>query len=225
VAARTIEEGASAPNDGRPSVLSPDEQLQVLEGFAGGYYIQLHSLGRASRANSLIPGPADATSLRSWSTRTIWSECGWWAKPRREIATGSRSSATCATGSACGFRTCISTTTRTTWRRANAATPRAGRSTTPRCDAHVPGPRHIPLVTTSIPLACARGRRTGIGNEFGRAPDVPNLFVSDGSVMNTEAAANAALTVVAPGRPHRGAADGERSPRTGGARWFAGAEE
>jgi hypothetical protein len=27
VAARTIEEGASAPNDGRPSVLSPDEQL------------------------------------------------------------------------------------------------------------------------------------------------------------------------------------------------------
>jgi hypothetical protein len=32
---------------------------------------------------------------------------------------------------------------------------------------------------------------------FGRAPDVPNLFVSDGSVMNTEAAANAALTVVA----------------------------
>jgi hypothetical protein len=32
VAARTIEEGASAPNDGRPSVLSPDEQLQVLEG-------------------------------------------------------------------------------------------------------------------------------------------------------------------------------------------------
>jgi choline dehydrogenase-like flavoprotein len=36
---------------------------------------------------------------------------------------------------------------------------------------------------------------------------VPNLFVSDGSVMNTEAAANAALTVVAPGRPHRGAAE------------------
>ena len=45
VAARTIEEGASAPNGGRPSVLSPDEQLQVLEGFVGGYYIQLHSLG------------------------------------------------------------------------------------------------------------------------------------------------------------------------------------
>lgn len=108
---------------------------------------------------------------------------------------------------------------------ANTHTPRAGRSTTTRRDAHVPGPRHIPLVTTSIPLACARGRRTGIGNEFGRAPDVPNLFVSDGSVMNTEAAANAALTVVAPGRPHRGAADGERSPRTGPTGWFARADE
>jgi choline dehydrogenase-like flavoprotein len=55
----------------------------------------------------------------------------------------------------------------------------------------------------------------GIGNEFGRAPDVPNLFVSDGSVMNTEAAANAALTVVAPGRPHRGTAESRTvSPAT-----------
>jgi hypothetical protein len=55
----------------------------------------------------------------------------------------------------------------------------------------------------------------GIGNEFGRAPDVPSLFVSDGSVMNTDAAANAALTVVAPGRPHRGAAEsGMVSPAT-----------
>jgi len=63
VAARTIEEGASAPNDGRPSVLSPDEQLQVLEGFVGGYYIHLHSLGRASLANFLIPGGPE-TRLR-----------------------------------------------------------------------------------------------------------------------------------------------------------------
>jgi hypothetical protein len=46
------------------------------------------------------------------------------------------------------------------------------------------------------------GDDIGITN---RAPDVPNLFVSDGGVMNTEAAANAALTAVAPGRPHRGA--------------------
>jgi choline dehydrogenase-like flavoprotein len=34
-------------------------------------------------------------------------------------------------------------------------------------------------------------------NEFGRAHDVPNLFVSDGSVMTTAAAANPTLTIVA----------------------------
>jgi len=95
----------------------------------------------------------------------------------------------------------------------------------PRCDARVLGLRHIPLVTTSIPLACACGWETGIGNEFGHTLDVPNLFVSDGSVMNAEAAANAALTVVMPGRPHRGAADGERSAHTGPAGWFARADE
>jgi hypothetical protein len=35
------------------------------------------------------------------------------------------------------------------------------------------------------------------GNEFGRAPDVLNLFVSYGSVGNTGAALSAALKVVA----------------------------
>ena len=37
----------------------------------------------------------------------------------------------------------------------------------------------------------------GVVNEFGRAHDVPNLFVSDGSVMTTAAAANPTLTIVA----------------------------
>jgi len=62
VAARTIEEGVSAPSDGRPSVLSPDEQLQVLEGFVGGHYIQLHSLGRIP-GQFLDPGGPE-TQLR-----------------------------------------------------------------------------------------------------------------------------------------------------------------
>jgi choline dehydrogenase-like flavoprotein len=37
----------------------------------------------------------------------------------------------------------------------------------------------------------------GVVDKFGRAHDVPNLFVSDGSVMTTGAAANPTLTIVA----------------------------
>jgi choline dehydrogenase-like flavoprotein len=37
----------------------------------------------------------------------------------------------------------------------------------------------------------------GVVDAFGRAHDVPNLFVSDGSVMTTSAAANPTLTIVA----------------------------
>ena len=35
-------------------------------------------------------------------------------------------------------------------------------------------------------------------DRWGKAHDMPNLFVSDGSVMTTSAAANPTLTIVAP---------------------------
>ena len=37
----------------------------------------------------------------------------------------------------------------------------------------------------------------GVVDRWGKAHDVPNLFVSDGSVMTTSAAANPTLTIVA----------------------------
>ena len=37
----------------------------------------------------------------------------------------------------------------------------------------------------------------GVVDRWGQAHDVPNLFVSDGSVMTTGAAANPTLTIVA----------------------------
>jgi choline dehydrogenase-like flavoprotein len=39
--------------------------------------------------------------------------------------------------------------------------------------------------------------KDGVVNKWGRTHDVKNLFVSDGSVMTTGAAANPTLTIVA----------------------------
>jgi hypothetical protein len=54
----------------------------VLEGFVGGYYIQLHSyielhsLGRASLANFVIPGARRRDFAEIIESRTTWSEGG-----------------------------------------------------------------------------------------------------------------------------------------------------
>ena len=58
----------------------------------------------------------------------------------------------------------------------------------------------VPPYPTSHNLGTARMSarpEDGVVNAFGRAHDVPNLFVSDGSVMTSGAAANPTLTIVA----------------------------
>lgn len=58
----------------------------------------------------------------------------------------------------------------------------------------------VPPYPTTHNLGTARMSarpQDGVVNEFGRTHDVPNLFVSDGSVMTTGAAANPTLTIVA----------------------------
>jgi choline dehydrogenase-like flavoprotein len=58
----------------------------------------------------------------------------------------------------------------------------------------------VPPYPTTHNLGTARMSalaRDGVVNEFGRAHDVPNLFVSDGSVMTSGSAANPTLTIVA----------------------------
>ena len=211
VAAGTIEEGAPAPNDAWPSVLSPGEQLEVVEGFVGGYYIQLHSLGRASLADFLIPGPGGATSLRSRSSRTTWLECGWWAKPCRMRATGSRLERDVR--DRFGLRVPnVHFNDHQNYLAMREHPYAAGGSV---CDAAMRRARSgsAPYPTRhNLGTARMSARpEDGIGSEFGRAPDVPNLFVSDGSVMNTEAGsgrgADGSRAGAAPGRPHRGAAE------------------
>jgi choline dehydrogenase-like flavoprotein len=58
----------------------------------------------------------------------------------------------------------------------------------------------VPPYPTTHNLGTARMSarpQDGVVNEFGRAHDVPNLFVSDGSVMTSGSAANPTLTIVA----------------------------
>ena len=58
-------------------------------------------------------------------------------------------------------------------------------------------PRPTRPPTTWAPRACRERPADGVTNAYGRAHDVPNLFVSDGSVFTTGAAANPTLTIVA----------------------------
>ena len=88
------------------------------------------------------------------------------------------------TSTACPCPTCTSTTTPTTSRCASTPTRRASRSTTRSTPSRVN--RVTPYPSTHNLGTCRMSARPadGVVNEFGRAHDVPNLFVSDGSVVH-----------------------------------------
>ncbi len=74
----------------------------------------------------------------------------------------------------------------------------AGRRST-RPSARV-GTHHTPPYPSTHNLGtCRMSERPedGVVDTFGQAHDVPSLFVSDGSLMTTGAAANPTLTIVA----------------------------
>ena len=69
------------------------------------------------------------------------------------------------------------------------------------CLYYAPAGTALPTdATTALPAAytCVGYlSEDGVTNAYGRAHDVPNLFISDGSVFTTGAAANPTLTIVA----------------------------
>ena len=75
----------------------------------------------------------------------------------------------------------------------------AGRDRSTRRSARSASHRTPPYPSTHNLGTCRMSARPedGVVDEFGRAHDVPNLFVSDGSVFTTGAAANPTLTIVA----------------------------
>jgi len=57
--------------------------------------------------------------------------------------------------------------------------------------------RQTPATHNMCTARMSKDPREGVVNEHGRAHDVPNLFISDGSAMSTPSSANPTLTIVA----------------------------
>ena len=167
-------------------------------GFVGGYYMELLSLGVPFLAAFLNPG---AWGRDFAAVMEHYDHIGRHVARRRGHAAGGqprhaeprRARPARPAGAQRALR-------RPPERRRDARArlrARVSRSTTRSA------PRALHRVTpypTTHNLGTARMSaqpEDGVVNEFGRAHDVPNLFVSDGSVMTTGAAANPTLTIVA----------------------------
>ena len=98
---------------------------------------------------------------------------------------------------ACPWRMSTATRTRTTWPCARTR-PGSGRKIYEAVGAKRTVVSAVPPATHQMGTArMSHDPGQGVTNAYGRAHEVPNLFISDGSVQTTAGAANPTLTIVA----------------------------
>jgi choline dehydrogenase-like flavoprotein len=178
-------------------VIADESRLDTDRGFAGGYYMETIALGPAFFAKFVAPG--------SWGrafTEVVdgyRNTAGMWIVGEDMPQAGNRITLSAATVDAYGLPVANvhfddhpnDVAMRRHGQRQGASVYRA-----------VGAVRTIetpPYPSTHNLGTCRMSRHPGDGvvDRFGRAHDVPNLFVSDGSVFTTGAAANPTLTIVA----------------------------
>jgi choline dehydrogenase-like flavoprotein len=178
-------------------IVTDESRNDPERGFVGGYYIQLHSLGPAFLANFLIPRAwgRDFTEIMEQYDHMA----GMWLVGEDMPQETNRVTLNPDVHDQFGLpvpNVHFNDHPNDATMRDHAYS--SGESIHDAVDAR--RTFRVPPYPTSHNLGTARmssNPEDGVVNEFGRAHDVPNLFVSDGSVMTTGAAANPTLTIVA----------------------------
>jgi len=163
-------------------IVTDESRNDPCRGFVGGYYMQLHSLGPSFLANFLSPrawGRDFAEVMEQYETNRVTLNHDvhdQFGLPVPDVHFDDHPNDTAMREHAYA----------------------AGESVYDAVGAErtfcvPPYPASHNLGTARMSARPAEG----VVNQFGRTHDLPNLFVSDGSVMTTGAAANPTLTIVA----------------------------
>jgi choline dehydrogenase-like flavoprotein len=177
-------------------VIADESRLDTDRGFVGGYYMETIALGPAFFAKFVAPGSwgPSLTEIVDGYLNTA----GMWIVGEDMPQETNRVTLSGGTVDAHGLPVAnvhFDDHANDVAMREHAYT--AGESVYDAVDARRTM-RVTPYPSTHNLGTCRMSARPedGVVNEFGRAHDVPNLFVSDGSVFTTGAAANPTLTIV-----------------------------
>jgi choline dehydrogenase-like flavoprotein len=178
-------------------IVTDESRNDPARGFVGGYYVQLHSLGPAFLASFLIPG---AWGRDFAEIMERYDHMAGMFLVGEDMPQGSNR-VTLNRDMRDQFGMPVPNVHFDDHRNDLAMREHAydaGESIHDAVDATrtfrvPPYPASHNLGTTRMSVR----PEDGVVNKFGRAHDVPNLFVSDGSVMTTGGAANPTLTIVA----------------------------